>query len=66
MVERVPERSGGNLNIQLAFRKIDQAGTAGRALIAEVQSHAEKGPSAGMVGIIVKDFPPNAVTSSKH
>ena len=42
----VPERTGGNFIIPLAFLKKDQAGTAEKDLIAEVQSNEEENPSA--------------------
>jgi hypothetical protein len=43
----VPERKGENFITPLTFRKKDQAGTAEKDLIAEVQSHEEEDPSAG-------------------
>ena len=42
-----PERTGEDLIIPPTFLKKDQAGTAEKDLIAEVQSHEEEDPSAG-------------------
>ena len=46
MVGLVVDRTDGNFNIRLIFRKKDQAGIAGKDLIAEVLSRAEEDPSA--------------------
>jgi hypothetical protein len=51
MVEPVQEMTGGNINIQIAFRKKDQAGTVEKVMIVEVRRHEEEGPSAGSVKI---------------
>jgi len=47
MAGLAPEVKGENFNIRLTFRKKDQAGTAEKDLIAEVQLHAEEELSAG-------------------
>ena len=44
----VPERTGGNFIIPLAFLKKDQAGTAEKDLIAEVVWPADGLPTAGI------------------
>ena len=48
MAERVQEMTGASFNIQITFRKKDRVGTVEKVLIAEVQHHAEEGPSAGL------------------
>jgi hypothetical protein len=52
MVEPVQELIGGNINIQLMFRKRDQVGIVEKGLIAEVDYHEEEDPSAELVKII--------------